>query len=129
MQLCTGLDNVDMFTGVLASLGSAAHKLQYLYATSTLDVRNHLLLTLIELWLYITNFQLGRMLHSSKCTIYLLPGYNSCPNSGEKFRYGQKKILLNSFLKLTSKLAFRPLEPLLMALNGQLKTPAAAAAQ
>ena len=60
MQFCTGLDNVDMFTGVLASLGSAAHKLQYLYATPTLDVRNQVLLILIKLRLYITNFQLGR---------------------------------------------------------------------
>ncbi|KAK2138577.1 hypothetical protein LSH36_2779g00003 [Paralvinella palmiformis] len=72
MQLCTDLDNIDMFTGVLASLGPAAHKLQYMYATPTLDVRNQLLLTLIKLRLYITNFQLGRMFEVTQLEVYAL---------------------------------------------------------
>jgi len=70
MQFYTGLDNVDMFTGVLASLGPAAHKLKYLYATRTLEVRNQLLLTLIKLRLYITNFQLGRMFEVKQFEVY-----------------------------------------------------------
>ena len=70
MQVYIGLDNVDMFTGVIASLGPEVHNLQYLYATSTLDVRNHLLLTLIKLWLYITNFQLGRMFEVTQLEVY-----------------------------------------------------------
>ncbi|KAK2140051.1 hypothetical protein LSH36_1501g00005 [Paralvinella palmiformis] len=70
MQFYTGLDNVDMFTGVLASLEPAAYKLQKLYATSTLDVRNQLLLTLIKHRLYITNFQLGRMFEVTQLEVY-----------------------------------------------------------
>jgi len=70
MQFYTGLDSVDVFTGVLASLEPAAHKLKYLYAAPTLDVRNQLLLTLIKLRLYITNFQLGRMFEVTQLEVY-----------------------------------------------------------
>ena len=59
-----------MFTCVLASLGPAAHKLKYMYATPTLDVRNQSLLTLIKLRLYITNFQLGRMFEVTQLEVY-----------------------------------------------------------
>ena len=70
MPFYTGLDNADIFTGVLASLGPAAHKLKYRYATPTLDIRNQLLLTLVKLRLYITNFQLGRMFEVTQLEVY-----------------------------------------------------------
>ena len=61
MQFYTGLQSVHIFNGVLASLGPAAFKLRYMYATPNVDVGNQLFLTLMKLRTNKTNFELARM--------------------------------------------------------------------
>ncbi len=56
----TGLKSYNAFIDVLASLGSAAYCLNYLYSTPTLSVKNQFFLTLIRLRRYKPHFELSR---------------------------------------------------------------------
>ena len=73
VQFYTGLENCEAFLTVLCSLGSAAYKLNYLYGKNPyLAVPNQLLLTVIKLRLYKTNFELCRMLNISETEVYII---------------------------------------------------------
>ena len=73
LQFYTGLDNYEAFVTVLASLGPAAYQLNYLYGKHpVLSVANQLLLTLIKLRLYKTNFELSRHFNISEAEVYII---------------------------------------------------------
>jgi hypothetical protein len=73
LQFYTGLDNCTVFSTVLASLGPAAYQLNYLYGRNpTLGVQNQLLLTLIKLRTYKTNFELSRMFRIPESDVYII---------------------------------------------------------
>lgn len=60
LQFFTGLDNYSIFVTVLSSLGPVAYQLNYLYdKKSSLTVPNQLLLVLVKLRTYRTNYELS----------------------------------------------------------------------
>ncbi|XP_076109162.1 uncharacterized protein LOC143078039 [Mytilus galloprovincialis] len=70
MKFYTGLQSHYDFTFVLASLGKAAYKLNYLYFRSEqLSVQNQFFLTLIKLRQHKTNFELSRLFNISETAV------------------------------------------------------------
>ena len=131
MQFYTGLDSVDVFTGVLASLGPAAHKLKYLYAAPTLDVRNQLLLTLIKLRLYITNFQLGRMFEVTQLEVYniFVTWVKFMSKQWRKINIWPERDTVRHFAPTDFKTKFPTTRAIFDGTECPVKKPAAAAAQ
>ena len=72
MQYYTGLDSYVVFMAVLASLGPAAYKLQYLYGRKPqLDIADQLFLTLVKLRTYKPNFELSRLFCITETDVYV----------------------------------------------------------
>ena len=70
IQFYTGLIDYLTFVDVLASLGPAAYKLNYLHAYPTISVPDQLFLTIIKCRTYKTNFELSRMFAVSETEVY-----------------------------------------------------------
>lgn len=70
MKFYTGLQSHYDFTFVLASLGKAAYRLNYLYFRSEqLSVQNQFFLTLVDLLQHKTNFELSRLFNISETAV------------------------------------------------------------
>ena len=75
MHFYTGLENMSILSVVLASLGPAANNLKYLNGVwPSISVPDQLLLTLVKLRTYRTNFELSRMFQVTE-TIMIQESY------------------------------------------------------
>ena len=71
IKFLTGLESYNVFMDVFYSLGSASYNLQYLYGIPVgIKSENQLLLTIIKLRLYKTNFELGRLFFIKETEVY-----------------------------------------------------------
>ena len=72
MKFYTGLDSYSTFVNVLASLGPASYRLNYVYSKPSIQVQDQLFLTIIKCRLYKTNFELSRMFRITESEVYCI---------------------------------------------------------